>query len=329
MKKYTLFQTILLACRKVYRNHFKRKKELTNSEHDPQVASNKIFDLLNSAKPCMIARFGSTEYYNLINYLSIKKGPQSIIGFIKDEIPDWWWNKSLNQQLQEWSGFFPPTEEKISQFCELMLEDMKQVDILGSWMPEEDYVKDRIPNVQKVLLPLLEPFHASNPWSRYLEGKKVLVVHPFAELIEHQYEQREKLFENPDILPQFELQTIKAVQSLGGDDNGFTDWFEALQWMKDEIDSKEYDVCLVGAGAYGFPLAAHVKRQGKQAIHLAGALQLLFGIKGKRWEDSSFGVKEWGLNVGAYSSMINQNWLSPGDNFKAKNASNVENGCYW
>ena len=55
--------------------------------------------------------------------------------------------------------------------------------------------------------------------------------------------------------------------------------------MKSEIDKCDYDVCLIGCGAYGFPLAAHVKHKGKQAIHLGGTLQLLFGIKGNRWFD--------------------------------------------
>lgn len=47
------------------------------------------------------------------------------------------------------------------------------------------------------------------------------------------------------------------------------------------MDKVEYDVCLIGCGAYGFPLAAHAKRTGHKAIHLGGSLQLLFGIAGK------------------------------------------------
>lgn len=35
------------------------------------------------------------------------------------------------------------------------------------------------------------------------------------------------------MLPQFkDFHVIKAVQSLGGDDKRFSDWFEALDWMK-------------------------------------------------------------------------------------------------
>ena len=46
-----------------------------------------------------------------------------------------------------------------------------------------------------------------------------------------------------------------------------------------------FDVAIIGCGAYGMPLAAMLKQAGKQAIHLGGATQLLFGIKGKRWEE--------------------------------------------
>ena len=80
---------------------------------------------------------------------------------------------------------------------------------------------------------------------------------------------------------------LKAVQTAGGNQTEFKDWFEALEYMEQEIDKIDYDIVLLGCGAYGFPLAAHCKRMGKQAIHLGGVLQLLFGIKGKRWETVS------------------------------------------
>ena len=62
----------------------------------------------------------------------------------------------------------------------------------------------------------------------------MLVVHPFANQIFEQYKKhRSQLFKNPMILPDFELETIPAVQSLGGENHGFNNWFEALQYMKE------------------------------------------------------------------------------------------------
>lgn len=125
------------------------------------------------------------------------------------------------------------------------------------------------------------------------------------------------------------MHIIKAVQSLGGDDKRFNNWFDALEWMKYKMNQIDYDICLIGCGAYGFPLAAHAKKQGKKAIHLGGSLQLLFGIKGKRWEDPYYGVREWGIPYGSYSSLMNEYWVRPDEKERSQNAMQVENGCYW
>ena len=83
-----------------------------------------------------------------------------------------------------------------------------------------------------------------------------------------------------------------------------------------------------GCGAYGFPLAAHAKRKGKKAVHLGGALQLLFGIKGKRWEVAEY-AKNWGLPKDAYLSLFNESWVRPSQKEMVLNASKIEGGCYW
>ena len=233
-------------------------------------------------------------------------------------------------QMQQWSGFFPATEEKLSLFCEMMLKDAQEVNLLGSWLADENTVLGENSQVAKVHLLCLEPYWARNPWSRALEGKRVVVVHPFADDIVLQYtNHREQLFDDKRVLPKFaSLRVIKAVQSLGGESNGFHDWFEALEWMQTELDKEEYDIALIGCGAYGFPLAAHAKRTGHKAVHLGGALQLLFGIKGKRWGDN-YGVKSWGLPMGMYTNMFNDYWINPRKSNRPQNANKVEDGCYW
>lgn len=299
-------------------------------EEDPDKASDIIYNFLAQDKPCMIARFGSTEFAALVNYLGVNSPHRSVWKYIQGEQPEWWWNKNIMSQMQQWSGFFPPTEANMQRFGDLMMEDMKQLDLLGSWINNEYVVANYIKQAKYVHLRLLEPFWSKEPWTRVLCGKRVLVVHPFSYIIEKQYqENRHKLFDNHDVLPEFYLQTIRAVQSLGGDSNGFADWFQALDWMKHEIDQRNYDIALIGCGAYGFPLAAHVKRQGKKAVHLGGSLQLLFGIIGRRWEDPNYGVKEWGIPEGSYTRLINEYWVRPGDVGKPRNAKEVEGACYW
>ncbi len=319
----TFFIFTLKSFRKLYLKVTKSSRYNVDGESNPDKAAKIIFDHLNANKPCMIARFGSTELYLLANYLGVKNyKTKSVLKYISNKAPEWWWEEKKIQQLQDYSGFFPNDLCKIIQFCELMISDIKEVDVLGVWRPEEKYFKSELTNTDKIILELLNPYFSVQPWTKALEGKKVLVVHPFAQTIEKQYLKRELLFEN-NLLPQFELKTIKAVQSLVGSKTDFNDWFEALDYMKSEIDKTDYDICLIGAGAYGFPLAAHVKRRGKKAVHLGGSLQLLFGIKGARWENPNYNPNY------NYAALMNEHWVRPLEEEKPINAENMEGACYW
>lgn len=297
---------------------------------DPDKAGSLVYDCLASDKPSMIARFGGCEMNVAANYLGVKKGFKGCFDFVRAKQDQWWWMKSRVDAIVEYSGFFPKEEWAYVKFSELLLEDMKLVDVLASFTRREYLFDDIIGPLPKLHLLLLEPWFAKEPWTRVLEGKKVLVVHPFAELIEYQYKNhRAELFPGTKILPPFELKTIKAVQSLGGDNKDFKTWFDALEWMKNRIDECDYDFCLIGCGAYGFHLAAHVKRQGKKAVHLGGVLQMLFGIKGNRWEDPGYGLPSVGIPYGWYQQLFNDSWVKPDSNYRPKNADNVEGACYW
>ena len=296
---------------------------------DPDKASELIYNLMASGKPCMIARYGAFELASVVNYLGVKNAQHSCLKYISGKSPQWWWNKRLMKFMQSNAGFFPSTEENLMRFGEMMVEDSKQLDILGSWLPDEEtMITDFNLNLTKVTLLALEPYWSNYPWSRILEGKKVLVIHPFASLIEQQYkEKREVLFDDKQVLPKFDLKTIKAVQSLGGDCD-YSDWFEALDSMKKQMDATDYDIVLLGCGAYGFPLAAHAKRMGKQAVHLGGALQLLFGIRGRRWDNPNYGIQEFGKQ-NTYKTLFNDSWIYPSASYIPSKAKQVEGGCYW
>jgi hypothetical protein len=291
-------------------------------EQDPELVSRIIYDKLVDDQPCMIARFGSNELLCLITYLGVKANNRNIISYIANKSNAWWWNEENLKNMHLVAGFFPPHEDKFRKFCELMLPDIPQVDVLASWLPNEGFFKEELRNCHKINFELLNPYFSEIPWTKGLEGKKVLVVHPFAQAIELQYKKRNLLFEN-NLLPEFKLETIQAVLSLADNPTRFNDWFEALDYMKAEIDKCDYDICLIGCGAYGFSLAAHVKRNGKKAVHLGGSLQLLFGIKGKRWEDPNYNP------IFNYARLMNEHWIYPDEDSKPKNANVVEGACYW
>lgn len=266
-----------------------------------------IINLLESDKPCMISRFGSGELQTvcLMRY--------------------WPWlnvfKKRTFKLIGNNAGFFPVDKKHLELFYKCYKESVDELDILITWRIEEILVKDWLKNVNRVQKNTLDQFYKQEePWTQALKGKRILVVHPFAETIVSQYtNHREQLFNNPKVLPEFaSINTVKAVQSIAGNPVGFDTWFDALEWMKNEIDKKDYEIALLGCGAYGMPLAAHIKRQGKKAVHMGGILQFLFGIKGKRYNENS-----------DTAQFINDFFINPNDADKPKLAYVVEGGCYW
>lgn len=165
----------------------------------------------------------------------------------------------------------------------------------------------------------MEPYFSVNPWTHALKGKKVLVVHPMVETFKKQWFVKDKIW--PDgLMPDFELLTLKAVQSVADENTVFNDWFEALDWMKDEISRIDFDIALIGCGAYGFPLSAYVKRLGKKVVHMAGATQLLFGVRGRRWEKDPYQP---------FTNFMNNYWVRPDALETPQKAELVEGACYW
>lgn len=281
-----------------------------------------IREALNSTEPLMVARFGSTEFENF-SYEYMMRQPLVVrygyylhgtSNLIHKDIEQ---EKYLINRLCVFSGFFPNDYRYLGKYTDLVIDDIHELDLLGTWQNEEVLNKE-YRECQFASLENLEPYDYERPWSKALEGKKVLVVHPFAKSIESQYARRELLWDNPDVLPAFELKTIKAVQTIAGEKAPFQDWFEALDYMKSQMDAVDYDVAIIGCGAYGFHLAAHAKRAGHKAIHLGGATQILFGIKGKRWEA-----------LPAVSKFFNEYWVSPLQEETPQNNARVEGGCYW
>ena len=157
------------------------------------------------------------------------------------------------------------------------------MDLCGRWNHHEN-VLPFSDSCKKVPLESLYPFFVENSWMKCLEGKNILVIHPFTETILSQYEKRDNLFPNREWIADFQLKTIKAVQSIAGEPTPYKNWFEALESMTSQIEKSNFDIAIIGCGAYGTPLAAHCKQLGKKVIHLRGGGQLFFGIKGRRWE---------------------------------------------
>jgi hypothetical protein len=267
-----------------------------------------IKEYLAKEEPCMIGRIGTVEMWAINSAINVEQG-------LFKTIP-----AERIQSLYNNAGFFPKEQVAVENFVSIYRDACTDLDVAAvmGGSGEDYFLHNYAPNLrQYVTLMALEPYYNQSPWSSVLEGKRVLVVHPFSETIEAQYKKHKSLFENPQVLPDFTLLTVKAVQTIGDNTAGFVSWFDALQYMKDEISQRDFDIAILGCGAYAFPLASHIKRIGRKAIIMGGATQILFGIKGKRWDNHPI------------SSFYNDDWVRPKESERPEAAKNVENGCYW
>lgn len=318
-----------------YRKFTNKKFPNPVCECNRQKANDMIYKRLETGKPCMIARFGTTEINCINNYLCVHRDRpylKKCWDYITDYTHTPWWNEDHFKIMSIYSGIFPVCQDTAERFSERYLNDIPLIDILACHQYYEKFMPLRS-DIERVQILTLEPFYVERPWTRILKGKKVLVVHPFEETIKQQYKKRELLFDNPEILPDFNLITYKAVQTVAGNKSEFKDWFEALNFMEKEISKIDFDIAILGCGAYGLPLAAYIKRLGKQAIHVGGATQLLFGILGKRWTEQ-FKGKTWKYMPGVelnldYTDMFNENWTYPLIEDTPKDKEKVEDSCYW
>ena len=178
------------------------------------------------------------------------------------------------------AGIFPESIEILDRFAERYLQDIPEIDLLGSFNYTEKFMPLR-KGLIKVHLECLYPFWTKQPWTLALKGKKVLVVHPFVDTIESQYARRELLFEDTNILPSFELKTLRAVQSNAGNDVIFCDWFEALTYMENEISGIDFDICILGCGAYGLSWLLQLNEWVRKPFIWVAVLSSFLVLKGK------------------------------------------------
>ena len=156
------------------------------------------------------------------------------------------------------------------------------------------------------------------PWTSQLEGKRVLVVTEFSDSIRFQYSRKEKIARwKISELPEFELITYQMINTMCGNSHGFNDFFEAYKKVRDDILKIDFDIVLIGAGAYGCNLSADIKRSGRGAIQLCSYTPLIFGVIGQRY-----------IEQGVLDEFGTKDWIRPIEK-KPDYYKEIEGGCYW
>jgi hypothetical protein len=297
-----------------------RVKKLISKEN----ADEFISQLIEKNQPGLVGRLGGTEARFIGEYLKLKRLQRFRIPLrLSASLSPRWKKRRLEVFAQ--AGFYFDDWVDVDRFCSEYLCALEITDVLGAWgvaftWPEAIGLN---PDTTRVIpvgftAPWVEPYSGDGPpWSQSLEGKRVLVVSGFARSIQSQHKVIDEIFKKVNF-PNFELTTVRAPIVTGQKDSDGLPWFELLERMKDEISSKEFDVALIAAGAFSYPLAAYVKKIGKVGIHCGGGLQIFFGVMGNRWNKSPEVLR-----------YMNESWIRPSSEERPKTADQVENACYW
>lgn len=283
----------------------RRYRHLFAALESPDQAGARIETALRRGQPFCAARMGHVEARLL--------GEWQLCGGR--------WSRATRLEAHANAGVFPLSDAGLGDFARIYQHALQQVDLLGFWQSEHQaaLVSQLEPLPALCQLSALEPFRQHQPWSEALAGRSVLVVHPFAESIQAQYHRHGSgLFVDARVLPAFDLQVCRPPLTHAPLTEGFRTWVEAFGRLQDHVLAKSFDVALLGCGAYGLPLAAALRREGRQVIHLGGALQLLFGIRGRRWEGDP-----------QIQQLMTPNWIRPSAAETPQAAAAIEGGCYW
>jgi hypothetical protein len=188
---------------------------------------------------------------------------------------------------------------------------------------------DRInPNATRIPLRSIEPYYCrpTHHWTRALAGQRVCVVSSFADLMEGQLESIQKVWPQCDtIVPKTASWSFvrsfycpKVAKGKCQWPEGVNSWLDAVGLLEQEVMKTGARIVLIGCGGLAMPLAARLKQKGCICIVMGGAIQILFGIKGRRWETHP-----------VISQYFNDDWIFPPDDMIPDGAGTVEGGCYW
>jgi hypothetical protein len=233
--------------------------------------------------------------------------------------------------LETNAGIYTKNEESVQTYVQQLMEAYEHCTVIAEWERTskvfsftgmgQELVSSRTKHVPNINAIALEPYYVADPhsWMTSLRGKRILIVHPFVETMKRQVAHLDKLFPGREWFRNCMFQFIAPPFTLAGNHQG-RDWQEHLRNFYTKLDQcEEFDVALVAGGGYGMIISDYVyTKRNKSVLYIGGALQLFFGIIGKRWFDNK-----------AILSLVNDYWVRPSQADRPPHFTKVEKGCYW
>jgi len=243
-------------------------------------------------------------------------------------------NQHLIHALRTNAGIFPLVNTtSMDQWRIQSIQATQEADVLvaGWYAPIAQLEQHALRqwNVRATQIPLrsLEPYYvdSADQWIQHLAGHRVSVVSSFTETAKKQSKKLSDIWGSslsiPDSIEWQWVQTgyVPAVaKGINEWPSPISTWTQAVEYVVATVIQQGSRFALIGCGALGMPIAHKLKQRGIIAIVLGGAIQVLFGIKGRRWETHRILSKFW-----------NSHWVWPSKEETPNEASSIEGGCYW
>ena len=203
-------------------------------------------------------------------------------------------------------------------------QDLREADIIATLGSKSNYVIEKeCKHISIIPASVLNLNMEEDSWLWCLRGKRVLIVSPFADSMKSQMKRIDKVWAGDHVLKHVDVVFQNSVWYTGQnmDSSGFASWQDAYQYLKTETMKHSFDIALLSCGPFSSFLAADIKRAGRQAIQYGGVLQLMFGIRGKRWDD-----------LQELQPLYNEYWIRPNQSEYPKSQKTIhglDEGCYW
>lgn len=291
--------------------------------------SERIGDAIRNKRPFSVGKVGSIEAETVSAFHQLNFKNRQTFGWSIGNYPP-----RIKDQINKNAGVFPNDRQGLDAFSRLYQHSMGACDILSmsySWLIPElgehiSGVRGSKKNQMSCRISATEPFFEEDPYTKYLSGKRVTVISPFTESMKSQVMRRELIWGSrvEDYLPETtEWRFIRAPLSAGLVKPVDKDWDSMISRLTKECfppgeEDTWPDVVLSGFGPGGLCLNEEAKTRGKVGISLGGSLQLLFGIRGKRWDTHS-----------DFKKIFNEHWVRPSGEERPPTKELVERGCYW
>ena len=262
----------------------------------------KIKQAIQETLPLSFGKIGSIEAAHISRYLI--------------------WKNSVNYNPSLFinAGVYVKDEDDFIEWFNDYIESVKDIDYILQWCAAQGdkYIIENVWHGEEIFYKFtdIEPYtHKEDGWHYSLSDKKVLFVSPFSDTVKEQAKKYNKIWNGASI---GEVLTVRSPYSEALTGEPPTRWASKLNKMIDEIRELDFDFATVGCGGLSLSVCRFIKSMGKPCVHLGGGNQLLFGIKGKRWDDHEL-----------LSKFYNEHWIRPLAHEIPKNNELVEGGCYW